>query len=327
MGTIGLEPTALFCITPTAKTSYNWIISLAYTQLFETLYHTAETKCKGKRLPVHVRFLLDEFANIGQIPDFPQKLATMRKYEISCDIIIQNMAQLETMYKNDWKTIVGNCDTFIYLGGHESSSTEYVSKMLGKQTIKSRNSSRTYGRQGSSNISYNAQGRELMTPDEIAHMSDDKCLVMVKGLMPFFDNKYDIKKHPNFRFTGDWEDEDGNTPPELVFNIADEIQTPSSNAYGTDGQGTRRDLQKEAKAETIYYARHQMPGRRRNPDLELSRRNFEEAGFNNLFNQDEDGEGRTGIEVVGANYPEGEFDMDSDATAMSEAAFDGFLSE
>ena len=326
MGTIGLEPTALFCITPTAKTSYNWIISLAYTQLFETLYNTAETKCKGKRLPVHVRFLLDEFANIGQIPDFPQKLATMRKYEISCDIIIQNMAQLETMYKNDWKTIVGNCDTFIYLGGHESSSTEYVSKMLGKQTIKSRNSSRTYGRQGSSNISYNAQGRELMTPDEIAHMSDDKCLVMVKGLMPFFDKKFDIKKHPNFRFTGDWEDENKNTPPELIFNIAEEIQTPDSNPFGDDSEDNYRDLQKEAKAETIYYNRQHMPGRRRRADLELNKKNFEEAGFDNLFNQKED-EDKTEIEIVGAHYPEGEFSLDSDVIAQNEEAFDDFLDE
>lgn len=325
MGTIGLEPTALFCITPTAKTTYNWIISLAYTQLFETLYYTAETKCKGKRLPVHVRFLLDEFANIGQIPDFPQKLSTMRKYEISCDIIIQNMAQLETMYKDAWKTIVGNCDTFIYLGGHESSSTEYVSKMLGKQTIKSRNSSRTYGRQGSSNISYNAQGRELMTPDEIAHMSDQKCLVMVKGLMPFFDNKYDIKKHPNFRFTGDWEDENHNTPPELIFNIAREIQTPKSNPFGNEE--SYNDLKREAKAESAIRARHRLPANRRRSNLELNKKNFEEAGFDNLFNQNEDDENRTEIEIVGAHYPEGEFSMDSDATAQNEEAFDDFLDE
>lgn len=327
MGTIGLEPTALFCITPTAKTTYNWIISLAYTQLFETLYHTAETRCVGKRLPVPVRFLLDEFANIGQIPDFPQKLSTMRKYGISCDIIIQNMAQLETMYKNDWKTIVGNCDTFIYLGGHESSSTEYVSKMLGKQTIKSRNSSRTYGRQGSSNISYNAQGRELMTPDEIAHMSDQKCLVMVKGLMPFFDYKYDIKKHPNFRFTGDWEDENHNTPPELIFNIAEEIQTPNSNPFGNDKERSYKELQNEARAETSYYNRENMPVRRRRSDLELNKKNFEEAGFDNLFNQNEDDEPKNEIEIVGANYPEGEFTLDSDVVEQNEEAFDDFLDE
>ena len=321
MGTIGLKPTALFCITPTAKTTYNWIISLAYTQLFETLYYTAETQCKGLRLPVHVRFLLDEFANIGQIPDFEQKLSTMRKYEISCAIIIQNMAQLETMYKDSWKTIVGNCDEFIYLGGHESSSTEYVSKMLGKQTIKSRNSSRTYGRQGSNNISLNATGRELMTPDEIAHMSDQDCLVMVKGVMPFFDQKYDLTKHPNYKYTGDADEN-------LLYDVAAEIRTPSSKLASSGRDEQYRHLQYEAKADARNHDRSHVIGSRRRSVTALNRENLENAGFNNCFDIDagaEDEEKAPAISVVGSHVPQDEFAIDMESEEASQMHFDSFL--
>lgn len=321
MGTIGLKPTALFCITPTAKTTYNWIISLAYTQLFETLYYTAETKCKGLRLPVHVRFLLDEFANIGQIPDFEQKLSTMRKYEISCAIIIQNMAQLETMYKDAWKTIVGNCDEFIYLGGHESSSTEYVSKMLGKQTIKSRNSSRTYGRQGSNNISLNATGRELMTPDEIAHMSDQDCLVMVKGIMPFFDQKYDLLKHPNYKYTGDADDA-------LLFDIAAEIHTPNTKLSGSTYDGQMRRLQHEALHDARNNDRNQPLGRRSRSYTAVNKENLEEAGFHeNLYdlNNNVEGLSEKHVSVVGSNVPNDEFAVDEAIEAASVDNFDSFL--
>ena len=322
MGTIGLKPTALFCITPTAKTTYNWIISLAYTQLFETLYYTAETKCKGLRLPVHVRFLLDEFANIGQIPDFEQKLSTMRKYEISCAIIIQNMAQLETMYKESWKTIVGNCDEFIYLGGHESSSTEYVSKMLGKQTIKSRNSSRTYGRQGSNNISLNATGRELMTPDEIAHMSDQDCLVMVKGVMPFFDQKYDLLKHPNYKYTGDADES-------LLYNVAEEIHTPNAKMAYSDFEGKRRQLMREAKADTRTHDRAMVVSDMRRSATELSKENLETAGFKTSKSPAEVlEEGAVSVSVVGANVPQAidEFAIDEASEMENLNSFDSFLS-
>lgn len=318
MGTIGLKPTALFCITPTAKTTYNWIISLAYTQLFETLYYIAETQCKGLRLPVHVRFLLDEFANIGQIPDFEQKLSTMRKYEISCAIIIQNMAQLETMYKESWKTIVGNCDEFIYLGGHESSSTEYVSKMLGKQTIKSRNSSKTYGRQGSHNISLNATGRELMTPDEIAHMSDQDCLVMVKGVMPFFDKKYDLLKHPNYKYTGDADDD-------LLFDVAAEIRTPNNKLASSGREEQYRQLQAEAKADARNHDRSQVIGHRRKSVTALNKENLENAGFNNLYDLNagiEDEEKAPVVSVVASNIPPDEFAMDSDIEAATHENFE-----
>lgn len=243
----------------------------------------------------------------------------MRKYEISCAIIIQNMAQLETMYKESWKTIVGNCDEFIYLGGHESSSTEYVSKMLGKQTIKSRNSSKTYGRQGSSNISLNATGRELMTPDEIAHMSDQDCLVMVKGVMPFFDKKYDLLKHPNYQFTGDADDD-------LIFNIAEEIQTPQNNVFGNKQANERRKLEQQAKEDTRVHDRRTPVGRPKASPLAISQENLEEAGiYNNVFNQDDSMFGD--IEVTAANAPADEFQMPADMEAATAEGFDSFLGE
>lgn len=322
MGTIGLRPTALFCITPTAKTTYNWIISLAYTQLFETLYYTAETKCKGLRLPVHVRFLLDEFANIGQIPDFEQKLATMRKYEISCAIIIQNMAQLETMYKESWKTIVGNCDEFIYLGGHETSSTEYVSKMLGKQTIKSKNSSKTYGRQGSHNISLNATGRDLMDPSEIAHMSDQDCLVMIKGVMPFFDKKYDLLKHPNYHLTGDAEDS-------LIYDIAAEIQTPKNNVFGNKHQKERRKLEHQAMEDSRRADREARLTTRRTAaladrDTAVTPENLVKAGlmYDNDFPQDE---AMFADMEVSAHVPADEFAVPEEMAEQMNDNFGEFL--
>jgi len=205
---IGDRPTALFCITPVADTTFNFIVALLYTQLFETLYFHAETACKGKRLPVHVRFMLDEFANIGQIPQFSEKLATMRKYEISCTIILQTISQLKKMYKDDHETIIGNCDSFLFLGGQEQSTLELVSKKLGKETIRVRNSSRNVGgRNSGGSMSYNTTARELMMPDEIAKMDTSNCIYFLRGENPFFGNKFDYPKHSNYKYTGDAENE------------------------------------------------------------------------------------------------------------------------
>ena len=203
LGSLGDKKVALFCTTSVNDSAFNYLISLMYTQLFETLYFHAETACPGMRLPVHVRFLLDEFANIGTIPEFSQKLATMRKYEISCTIIIQALSQLKAMYKDDWEVLVGNCDTSIFLGGSDATTLEYISKKMGKQTIRSINNSRSYGRQGSYSLSYNKTGRELMTPDELAVMDNENCIISVRGLYSFFSRKYMLEKHPNYHLTGD----------------------------------------------------------------------------------------------------------------------------
>ena len=203
LGSIGDKKVALFCITPSADTTFNYLIALMYTQLFETLYFHAETEVKGKFLKSPVRFLLDEFANIGTIPEFPQKLSTMRKYGISCTIILQALSQIKAMYKDDWEVLLGNCDSLLYLGGNDQTTLEYISKRLGKETIRSVNNSRSYGRQGSHSMSYNKTGRELMTPDELSVMDNKNCILFIRGEYPFFSEKYPYTKHPNYKYTGD----------------------------------------------------------------------------------------------------------------------------
>ncbi len=170
------------------------------------MYYTADFKNKG-RLKHHVRCILDEFANIGYIPDFENRIATMRSREISCTIILQNLAQLETMYKDSWKTIVGNCDSFLFLGSKELSTLEYVSKQLGKETIDTRNINLNKGRQGNTAYNYGIHGRELMTPDEIGRMPDDDCILMIRGLYPFYSKKYVLENHPRYKHLYDYRDE------------------------------------------------------------------------------------------------------------------------
>lgn len=194
---------ALFVIIPSADSTYNFLVSMMYSQLFETLYFVAETQRAGKRLESPVRFLLDEFANIGEIPEFTKKLATMRKYEISCSIILQNLAQIKTMYKDDWQTILGNCDSFLFLGGQEYETVEYISKELGNATITVRDSSNSLGSRKNINQSFKQTKRELMTPDELMRLNNDECILMIRGLYPFRGPKCKYQNHKNYKYTGD----------------------------------------------------------------------------------------------------------------------------
>ena len=195
---------ALFVIIPAADSTFNFLVSMMYSQLFETLYFLAETKTKAQRLPVHVKFLLDEFSNIGQIPEFIKKLATMRKYQICCSVILQDLSQIKTMYKDDWESIVGNCDTMLFLGGKDLTTAEYISKTLGKQTITTKDRSLSVSaKNGSSSQSYKQSARELMMPDELVGMSNSHCVVIVRGVDPFYDKKYDYKDHPQYDNTAD----------------------------------------------------------------------------------------------------------------------------
>ncbi len=203
LGSIGNQKTALFCVTPVADPSFNFLVSMMYSQLFETLYHHAETECSGNRLPVPVRFLLDEFANIGTIPHFSQMLATMRKYDISCTIILQSLSQIKALYKDEWEVLAGNCDSFLFLGGSDKSTLEYVSHKLGKETIQAVSSSRSKGRQGSYSTSSNKMGRELMTEAELQTMDNKNCIYILRGMDPFFATKFDLTKHPNYSQCGD----------------------------------------------------------------------------------------------------------------------------
>ncbi len=203
----GKTKTALFCVIPDSDKSYNFIIGMLYTQIFQELYYQADFNCGG-RLPIHVSFMLDEFANIALPDDFCSLLSTMRSREISSVIIIQNLAQIKALFKDTWETIPGNCDTLVYLGGNEQSTHEYISKLLGKSTIDKKSSGETKGRQGSSSRNYDVLGREIMMPDEVRKMDNKKCLVFIRGLNPVFDNKYSPFVHPMFSQT-----EDGGAKP------------------------------------------------------------------------------------------------------------------
>lgn len=203
LDTMGDKKTALFVIIPSSDATFNFLAAMMYTQLFDTLYDAANFKYGG-RLPVHVRCLLDEFANIGTIPDFDKLLATMRSMEISANIIIQNLAQLKKMYKESWEIVTGNCDSLLFLGGQEASTLEAISKSLGKETIDVVSQNRTRGHRNNSSSENNSiMGRELMTPDELKVMKPNECVLIVRALYPFFCHKYDIEKHPNYKYLED----------------------------------------------------------------------------------------------------------------------------
>lgn len=202
--TLGDKPTALFIVIPSTDTTYNFLAAMMYTQLFDTLYDRAINYYHG-RLPVHVRFILDEFANVGKIPDFEKVLATCRKFEISAQVILQNISQLKRLYEKSWEELPGNCDTLIYLGGKDQFTNEYLSKELGKETIDQLSINQTKGKQGSSSYNNAIMGRDLATIDELTTMDNNNCIVMVRGLYPFFTNKFNLSEHPRYAELGeDW---------------------------------------------------------------------------------------------------------------------------
>lgn len=194
---IGDKKVALFCVTPTEDKTFNFLVGLLYTQLFSTLYKKGESAPSG-HLDIHTRFLLDEFANIGKIPDFPEKLSTMRKFEISCTIVLQSLSQIKSMYKDEWEVLVANCDHLLYLGTNDETTNKYISNALGKETIRAVNTSQSHGKQGSSSQSYNKVGRELMTPDELKKLNNNDCIYFLRGYDPFYDKKYVLQNHPNY---------------------------------------------------------------------------------------------------------------------------------
>ena len=194
--------TALFCIIPDSDKSYNFIVGMLYTQLFQELYFQADFRNGGK-LPIQVTLMMDEFSNVALPDDFCSLLSTMRSRRISAIIIIQNLAQIKALFKDTWETITGNCDTLVYLGGNEKSTHQYISEMLGKSTIDKRSTGETRGVHGSASRNYDVLGRELMTPDEVRNMSNKKCLIFIKGFNPIFDDKYIPFRHKNFSQTED----------------------------------------------------------------------------------------------------------------------------
>ena len=201
---IGDEKTVMYIIIPSSDDTFNFLAAMMYTQLFDVLYDRANFK-HGGRLPFHVRCLLDEFANVGTIPRFEELLATMRSMEISANVIIQNLSQLKKMYKDSWENVLGNCDSLLFLGGQEPTTLEHVSKTLGKETIDTRSHNRTRGRNGSTSENDGILGRELMTVDELKVMKDNECILFVRGIYPFFCNKFVIEKYLNYKLLEDWD--------------------------------------------------------------------------------------------------------------------------
>ena len=211
LDTLGDSKSALFVILSDTDSTFNFVAALMYSQLFNLLCDKADD-FYGGRLPVHVRLILDEFANIGQIPNFDKLIATIRSREISASIILQSQSQLKTIYKDAADTIVGNCDSTLFLGGKEKSTLKEISELLGKETIDLYNQSENRGSQVSHGLSYQKLGKELMTQDELAVMDGGKCIFMLRGVRPFLSDKYDLTKHPNYKYTAD-------ADPENVFDM------------------------------------------------------------------------------------------------------------
>ena len=211
LDTLGDQKTALFVILSDTDNTFNFVAALMYSQLFNLLCDKADD-FYGGRLPVHVRLILDEFANIGQIPNFDKLIATIRSREISASIILQSQSQLKTIYKDAADTIVGNCDSTLFLGGKEKSTLKEISELLGKETIDLYNQSENRGSQVSHGLSYQKLGKELMTQDELAVMDGGKCIFMLRGVRPFLSDKYDLTRHPNYRYTAD-------ADPKNVFDM------------------------------------------------------------------------------------------------------------
>lgn len=211
LDTIGDKRTALFLIMSDTDASFNFLISMAYSQLFNLLCEKADD-VYGGRLPVHVRCLIDEFANIGQIPNFEKLVATIRSREISACIVLQAQSQLKAIYKDNADTIVGNCDTLLFLGGKEKTTLKEMEELLGKETIDTYNTGESRGREVSHSLNYQKLGKSLMSVDELAVMDGGKCILQLRGVRPFLSDKYDITSHPNYKYLSD-------SNPRNAFNI------------------------------------------------------------------------------------------------------------
>lgn len=249
---VGEKKTAVFAVIPDNDSSFNFLVGMLYTQLFQQLYYQADI-VHGGRLPVHVHFVMDEFANVALPDEFDKLLATMRSREISVSIIIQNLAQLKALFEKQWESIVGNCDEFLYLGGNEQSTHEYVSKLLGKETIDTNTYGKSSGRSGNYSTNYQISGRELMTPDEVRMLDNRYALLFVRGERPVMDFKYDILKHPNVKLTAD-----GGQPPyvhgeptQAVATLVFDSEIPD-NAVSVMPVSTSYELLSDEDLEEIF---------------------------------------------------------------------------
>jgi type IV secretion system protein VirD4 len=202
LASIGEKKTALFIIIPDNDSSFNFLVSILYTQLFQQLFYSADHKHDGS-LPVHVHFLMDEFANVSLPDDFDKILSVMRSRGVSVSIILQNLAQLKALFEKQWESVIGNCDEFLYLGGNEQSTHKYVSELIGKETLDTNTYGKSTGRSGNYSTNYQITGRELLTPDEVRMLDNRYAILFIRGERPVMDEKFDILRHPNVRGTAD----------------------------------------------------------------------------------------------------------------------------
>jgi type IV secretion system protein VirD4 len=253
---MGEKKTALFAVIPDNDSSFNFLVGMLYTQLFQSLMYLADHKYGG-RLPVHVHFVMDEFANVALPDDFDKLLSTMRSREISVSIILQNLAQLKALFEKQWESIVGNCDEFLYLGGNEQSTHKYVSELVGKETLDTNTYGRSRGHSGSYTTNWQLTGRDLLMPDEVRMLDNQHALLFIRGERPVRDCKFDILKHPSVRYTAD-----GGADPYLhggtgrvvaTLRLADlDRQVQQEDTPHTDSELARYEFLSEADIEELY---------------------------------------------------------------------------
>ena len=235
LNTIGNRKKAVFAVISDNDTSLNFIVSMLYSQTFQELYHEADRN--GGRLPVHVRVMMDEFANVSLPDDFDKILSVMRSRGVSVSIILQNLAQLKALFEKQWESIVGNCDEFLYLGGNEQSTHKYVSELLGKETIDTNTYGKSSGRSGNYSTNYQISGRELMTPDEVRMLDNRYAILFIRGERPVIDLKYDILKHPNLKYT-----EDGGAKPFIYGEEKSSIASITFTFIKSDKKQEKDDI-------------------------------------------------------------------------------------
>lgn len=214
LGQLGIRKTAIFALIPDNDTSFNFLVSILYTQMFQQLFEVADKKYSGS-LPMHVHFLMNEFANVSLPEDFKKILSVVRSRGVSVSIILQNMAQMKVLYEKDWERITGNCDELVYLGGNEQSTHKYISELLGKETIDTNTYGRSYGIRGNYSKNDQQSGRELLTPDEVRMLDNRYALLFIRGERPVKDLKYDLLQHPDIDMT-----EDGKGEPFIHGDIS-----------------------------------------------------------------------------------------------------------
>lgn len=268
--TLGDRKTALFLIIPATDSTYNFLVAMLYTQMFDVLANRANFKYGGT-LPVHVRCIMDEFANIGQIPDFDKVIAFVRSMGMSLNVIIQNLAQLKARYEKTWEVITGNCDSLLFLGGQEESTLKYISEALGKETIDIRGYNRTKGKSPSTSENNSILGRELMQPNEVATMPISDCIVRIRSHNPFYCSKYPIEQHPNYKFLEDYDKANAFDVKTVHAVTLQEFTEKNNKKQSVEIADSNTENQEQDKKIEIIFSKNEFP------EIEIDFETYEEV--------------------------------------------------